>query len=90
VFCAEHRQRDSEAQVGERYDPVETASPSDIVSRSEQSDYEQREACGGHPEGGGGEYWQIVFCTEAKCLMGSQNTLLTFTMHGNMLAKLAT
>ena len=56
MFCAEHRQRNGKAQVGHGNDPVEAASPSDIVFRREQADYEQREAGGRHPERSAGEF----------------------------------
>ena len=44
MFGAENRQWDGKAQVCEGYDPVEAASPNDIVFSDQQTNYEQRKA----------------------------------------------
>jgi hypothetical protein len=43
MFCAEDRQRDGEAQVGQGYDLVDAASPGNIVLRRQQANHKQRE-----------------------------------------------
>jgi len=55
VFCAEDCQRDGKAQVGQGYNLVDPTSLSDIVLRGQQANHEQREAGGGHQEGGARE-----------------------------------
>src|SRR6267154_1864045 len=52
MFCAEGRQRDGEAQVGQGCDLVEATSLGDIVFRGQQANHEQRQDGGGHREGG--------------------------------------
>src|SRR5260370_25418909 len=51
MFCAEGRQRDGEAQVGQGCDLVEATSLGDIVFRGQQANHEQRQDGGGHREG---------------------------------------
>ncbi len=48
MFCAERRQRDGEAQVGQGYDLVDATSLGDITFRGKQADHEQRQNGGGH------------------------------------------
>src|SRR2546429_2934029 len=50
MFCAEDRQRESEAQVGQGYNLIDATSLGDIVLRGQQANREQREASGGHRE----------------------------------------
>jgi hypothetical protein len=67
MFCAEGRQRDGEAQVGQGYDLVEATSLGDIVFRGQQANHEQRQGSGGHREGGAGEFKE---CGENSWLHG--------------------
>src|SRR5882762_9515847 len=56
MFCAEDRQRESEAQVGQGYNLIYATSLGDIVLRGQQANHEQREAGSGHPEGDAREF----------------------------------
>src|SRR6266403_5047631 len=67
MFCAEGRQRDGEAQVGQGCDLVEATSLGDIVFRGQQANHEQRQDGGGHREGSAREFKK---CGENSCLHG--------------------
>src|SRR5882724_1168069 len=67
MFCAERRQRDGEAQVGQGYDFVEATSLGHIVFRGQQANHEQRQGGGGHREGGAREFKE---CGEKSWLHG--------------------
>src|SRR6267154_3287001 len=67
MFCAERRQRDGEAQVGQGYDLVEATSLGQIVFRGQQANHEQRQDGGRHREGGAREFKE---CGEKSWLHG--------------------
>src|SRR5712675_2259510 len=67
MFCAEGRQRDGEAQVGQGCDLVEATSLDDIVFRGQQANHEQRQDRGGHREGGARKFEK---CGEKSWLHG--------------------
>src|SRR6267154_4214300 len=56
MFCAERRQRDGEAQVGQGYDLVEATRLGHLVFRGQQGNHEHRQAGTGHREGGAREF----------------------------------
>jgi hypothetical protein len=55
MFCAEDRQRNGEAQVGQGYDFVDPTSLDNIVLRGREPNRDEREAGGGHRQGGARE-----------------------------------
>ena len=65
MFCAENRQRDGEAQVGQGCNLVDAACPGDVVSCGQHTNRQQCEPGGGHRHGGTG-----------KCEEYGENSLL--------------
>ena len=56
MFCAERRQRDGEAQVGQGYDFVDATSLGDILFAANRPITKQRQDGSGHREGGAREF----------------------------------